>query len=228
MITFSGGDFPGNYWPGVTDRAFNLDPVEGWLLDIDKTAQFSTEVSQLAQLWNGIHFLACQVERSETLLSLEDRQPGRVQTGTGIGKKMGNIMGLMECLFHWYAVSAINYLHLTFCVAVESGLVNTSKGKRDALRDEYCNRCCRGVLEYRNKVAAHFSKSWPKNDNERLQRQSVFSQLSLASGQFWVGLIDLRQNMMLVSPQPMSWSVTDVHGQLCRRFQRDTEFPRAD
>lgn len=122
---------------------------------------------------------------------------------------------LLTCAFHWYAISACQYVRTVGAIAYRQGSISD-------LPKAYANRIIPEVVAFRDKVAAHFAWSTENgrdNDAERLA--SVIPQLSFHSGSFHIGslVISLRRNGNATSSETIApWSLSKVHETLTARY----------
>jgi len=82
-------------------------------------------------------------------------------------------MDIIECCFHWYAVSGCNFVKLI-------GWIAFIEGKSLKEPQEYVKTIIPEVLTWRNKVAAHFAQTFIKSnkrDNIAERKASVGPQI---------------------------------------------------
>jgi len=176
----------------------------------------ANEYWMLSYLWHGMELL-----NMETAKRQEEHQRRVNPGGKDVMVSFGNDpdckqMPLLTCFFHWYAVSACNYVKTIGAIAYRQDNTRPKPGK-------YVKNVIPEVLAFRNKIAAHFSWSMEDgrdNDAERLA--SVLPPLSFDGGVFCVGAWQVgisrggkASNSAAISP----WSLTKVHEKLCERYR---------
>ena len=185
-----------------------IDYVEGLALDEETVKRFGNELTSLRYLAQGLDFLAAQVSRLES--EVQERLPAnRVVVGVGnVPWLRGVPMGLVACSFHWYAVSACNYARLVGWLALEQD---------EKAAGAYVRRTIPRVLTWRNKVAAHFARTYARDEDSPADLVS--------STMFPVGFED---DVFVAQPfvyaqtgsttKPLKWSLTRVHNDLTGRY----------
>lgn len=122
-------------------------------------------------------------------------------------------MNLIACSFHWYSVSACDYVRLVgWMTHDESG----TKAR------DYVKRVIPQVYLWRNKIGAHFSRSqaWT-GDNEADKYLSVMNPIEYYLGSFHAGsavLTIISNEVKSISKQGMMWSLTETHKMLASRY----------
>lgn len=126
---------------------------------------------------------------------------------------------LLTCMFHWYAVSACQYVRTVGTIAYK--LNNEEKPIN------YIKKIIPEILIFRNKVAAHFAWSTKnKNDNDAERMISIFPPLSYSDGNWYVGqlILNMRKNGVDSSSKKIvPWSITKEHLKLMKRFWPETK-----
>lgn len=224
MFVTHGGSF-GSGWPGVSDREFRLDTRRGWLLSEEESKRFSSELVQLCQLFNGMHLIYDAVKTAEKKLHERLLYYRGMRAGPDVAQAVFGIHGAADSMFQWYAMSLCKYADLVYAVALSTGRV-MGESQRTAYRKEVCGE----VWEFRNKVAAHFSRTWPKEDSPETQRLSVMTQMTVVNGRLVVGVWRLANHQPVepsTSPRmvllhagdgKMQWSLTAMHEWLASRY----------
>lgn len=129
---------------------------------------------------------------------------------------------LVECYFHWYAVSLVNYVRAIAAMAFES-----DKPARIAYQDKVLGN----VAPFRDKIAAHFAgMTANQNDNDAERLVSLIPGVSWSDDRFvaagfstYVRKGDVRSESKAIGP----WKLTEMHDDLCRRYPMLTEFTRS-
>lgn len=165
-------------------------------------------------LWEGMSFLYHQAKRCDEALRSRVNPDDTIKY-----MSMGNLpefhdipKALLTCAFHWYAISACQYVRTVGMIAYkEIGDVN-----------DYIRKVIPEVLSFRDKVAAHFA--WTKSDsrdNKAERMISIMPQITFQDDSFFVGSWKLTSkssgeatNSEAIKP----WSVTKTHEYLCNRY----------
>jgi hypothetical protein len=190
-----------------------LDLQEGWELAPDSLEKFSTEIAALEALAGGLNTLHWWVRDWET-----SHFPPHFsafvmsQLRSAIG-----FVGTGECFMQWYAISSTNFAGLVAHIAAELGFL---KGHEQ--RALYRRTVCGPLLDYRNKVAAHFARWHPhRDDSETVRRSSVFPQLCILGGRLAVGgsaFVEVSSGVTTVQKPVAQWALTRAHENLAARY----------
>lgn len=199
----------------TSERVTILDHIEGFSISGEPFREPVNEYWALICLWEGMEFLYRQARRAdETVLS---RLPKNEKLFS-----FGNFpvyddlpKALLTTSFHWYAVSACNYVRTV-------GAIVYGEGLSEELPQDYAKRVIPDVTAFRDKVAAHFAwASKNKHDNNAERAASVIPPLSFADDSFYVGglTLSLRQGKNSSTSRAISpWSLTKVHEELRKRY----------
>ncbi len=134
---------------------------------------------------------------------------------------------LLTSYFHWYAISACQYVRTVGAIAFQ---LDSTRPKSKA----YAEAVIPEVVAFRDKVASHFAwttKNSHDNDAERLA--SILPPLSFINDSFYVGSMVLtisRGTKISDSSAIQPWSLCKVHEQLRTRYWPEvlTELPSID
>lgn len=122
---------------------------------------------------------------------------------------------LVECNFHWYAVSACNFVRLI-------GWIGYSEHKSTKRPREYVKSVLPEVLSWRDKIAAHFVQTFSaddQRDNVIEKEFSVVPQLGYAEGTFQAASVSISNDGITSSSDTLkNWSLTKVHEGLLSRY----------
>lgn len=185
----------------------HLDKIE--LSDSQAEEHFDALMA-LARLGEGLHSLF------QTITTLERKAQSdavleKVEIAVTGGVLESQPIGLISCAFQWYAVSACNYAQLI-------GWLSTRNPKS---AKEFVRRVAPRVVEYRNKVAAHFAITDPRRDNEADLAASVMTQIVYAHGRLFAAALTPVVNTEAGEVAPsrdLSWSLSLAHERLTPRF----------
>ena len=184
-----------------------LDHVDSLRLDEGAERRYGNELNSLTYLAQGLQFLSGQVEQVEA--AVRGRlPPEKMVTLFGNAPKLrGAPMGLIACSFHWYAVSACNYIRLVGWL---------TSGGDEAAAAAYVGRVAPDMLAWRNKVGAHFSRTDPRRgDTPADLAASVMFPVGFGGATFATQPFAYAQTGSTVRQMP--WSLTKMHGQLAAR-----------
>jgi hypothetical protein len=185
------------------------------------------ELITLSCLKTGLGALANQVATLEK--PLREEKIWAVGFDLDLGLPDGTEQ-LLPCYFHWFGTSLCNYARLVgFLSGIHSGIFSRNSTEDSAnfrLIKEHCSNYVASiqelnhVLQWRNKVFAHFAITDPrKSDNAALLDASTMSPVTLINGRFSVGgSIITTRGAEIEMP---TWSVTDVFEKLTERYWPD-------
>ena len=128
---------------------------------------------------------------------------------TGIPK------GLLTCAFHWYAISACQYVRTVGAIANRHD--NTLPRPLD-----YVKAVIPEVLAFRDKVAAHFAWTTKhKQDSDAERLASIIPSLTFDDDSFFIGSLEIgikRSGKTTDSREIQPWSITKTHKRMCKRY----------
>lgn len=178
----------------------------------------------LVCLWEGMEFLYRRARgcddvagRQSFSVSNEQKNAGRIRRLDVVGESCSDQVpeSLLTCLFHWYAVSAVQYVRTVGAIA------NEHDSSRQFPR-EYAGRVIPEVCQFRDEVAARFA--WlarNRRDHDAARTAGPFPTLSIENCSYHVG--DTRaahrshvrpSNAQVIEP----WSLCRVHEALRERY----------
>ena len=187
----------------------HLDPIE---LSEEIVSAHKNELHSLAYLSQGMDFLFRQVKTIEVKVAKQvgDKQVllfGNVPGYEWVPK------GLVACTFHWYSVSACNFVRTIGWLGSDG---NTTKAL------DYVRRVLPSVYIWRNKVAAHFAITDPKTDDSPADlAASVMFPIAYSDDAFITSPLTLAMSgggSSSTSRSDMSWSLTKTHAELGERY----------
>ena len=199
-----------------------LDYLENLYLPDDQAERHWNEIHSLGYLAEGLHFLNAQIKKIEESISAR-LDPGKIVSVIGNHPVLsGTPQGLVACAFHWYAVSVCNYARLV-------GWLAYAGDKNQATA--YVQRVLPTVYVWRNKVAAHFAITDPRNEDTAPDlAKSVMFPVSFDDDAFFVGSMTLILSSSAgksASRQDMKWSLTHIHRDLSTRFWAPSAGPQS-
>jgi hypothetical protein len=122
---------------------------------------------------------------------------------------------LLTCAFHWYAISACQYVKTVGAIACKLDPNRPHPG-------EYAKNIIPDVVAFRDKCAAHFAWSTKnKHDNNAERLASILPPLTFTDDSFFVGGLTVvvrhrgkASNSETIKP----WSLCRVHEKLRKRY----------
>lgn len=177
----------------------------------------ANEYWALVSLWQGMEFLYVQAKQCDETARQQLNPTGRRQVmAFGNYPGLSEIpQGLLTCAFHWYAVSACQYIRTV-------GTIAYRQDQSRALPLDYVRSVAPEVLAFRDKVAAHFAwNGLNRNDSEAEREASVMPQLSFVDDSFTVGAFTLSLNRGGISSNSSTitpWSIVKLHTALRLRY----------
>jgi len=190
-----------------------LDHIDGIKVRGDMFSKPANEYWALLCLREGLRFLKCQVAKCEDNARQRYNSSQIKLLCFGNDPLLAGIpQTLLTCAFHWYAISACQYVRTVGMIAY----------KKNSCVNGYIEKVIPEVLSFRNKVAAHFA--WTKNDNRdnKAERMiSIMPQLTFRDNSFFVGswkLTSKSDKKTTNSDAIKPWSVTKTHECLCKRY----------
>ena len=213
----------------IIDHADNLE-----LKDEDAERYFN-ELRSLQYLSTGLNFLNTQVRRIEAVVNARLEKDQVVFMCGNAPELQGIPQDLVACAFHWYSVTACNYVKLV------GWLLN---GGDTAEANRYLQHVLPEVYVWRNKVGAHFARIGPREEDTPADlAKSVTFPISFDDDAFYVnslvltmssggqerprpqGIADWRWRLLgmsgrerISSRKDMRWSLTHTHERLSSRY----------
>lgn len=177
----------------------------------------ANEYWALICLWHGLEFLYHQASRSDQAVKNQLNPDGNILTNVfGNHPDLNQISRtLLTCAFHWYAVTACQYVRTIGAIACR---YDDSR----PLPHKYTESVIPEVLPFRDKVAAHFAWSTQHSkDNDAKRLASVMPPLTFINDSFHVGAFTVyvrRGDKASESNTIKSWSICEVHQRLRERY----------
>lgn len=202
-----------------------LDYEDNLCLPDEERQQYQNELGSLRYLRIGLNFLFCIVDNAEADRYRQTQQAQAIAMEelaktSKLGKHMRYVRhdfdfsgedkarDLVTCAFHWYSVMACNYARLVGWLAY---------GGCPKEANKYTERIMPSVKVYRDKVAAHFAQTSPRDtDTPADLAISVMDTIGFVDKTFRVGA--LRLNVGKFSSAEMEWSLTETHRRLSARY----------
>lgn len=192
-----------------------IDHIDKLALSENQLDLYYNDLGALERLYTGLDYLYHQIKPLEDEVAAR-LGPGEYQLAGNHPTFEGIPMSLIACSFHWYSVTACNYVRLV-------GWMTHQENSKKALR--YVKRVIPEVYLWRNKVGAHFSRSQPKDaDNLADQQLSVMNPIDYHSRSFHAGsmvfaiISTLGVKEISNSKESMMWSLTKTHVDISARY----------
>ena len=201
----------------MTNEFTTLDHIDNIAVPGNPFAAPTNEYYALLCIRAGLEFLYRQAEECDQI-ALKQLDPNKQYFSFGNDPHLTGIpKQLLVCAFHWYSISACQYVRTVGAIAY---LQDNSCPKPL----EYIKSVIPEVLAFRDKVAAHFawsSKNSQDNDAERLA--SILPQITFVKDTFHVqaftvSMINSGKSSNSKVMQP--WSITKIHQRLRDRYWR--------
>jgi hypothetical protein len=194
-----------------------LDHLDQLHISDTEASAHTNVLRSLDYLREGLMFLNGQVTRLEEMV-FDRLDPAKVEWFFGNAPHLEGVpQGLVACSFHWYAVSACNFVRL-------SGWLTHGQDTKKA--NKYVERVMPEVKLWRDKVAAHFAITDPRPggkypDNPADLVKSVMFPIAWNDRAFWTNSLQLSigtGTQVHSSRSGMDWSLTETHQKLSERF----------
>lgn len=214
-----------------------IDYIDNLELQHADTERYYNELRSLNYLSVGLSFLNAQIQQIESEVSAKLPENQIFEMYGNAPELEGVPQDLVACAFHWYSVTACNYVRLV-------GWLVSAGDSQKAF--EYLKQVLPTVYRWRNKVGAHFARVIPnRNDTPADLAKSVMFPIGFSDDAFYAdplvvtlasgepkpkppGMSDWRWRHLgmsgrkvSVSPQDMRWSLTHTHRQLSLRYWPD-------
>jgi len=192
------------------------DKLDGFELSNEILGKYPHEFQSLGTLYTGLDWLYRNVR------CIEEAAKKRLGPCLGYYYPLVNHpllkdlpLLLVECNFHWYAVSVCNFVRLI-------GWIGFIEHKSLKKPKEYVETVLPEVFSWRNKIAAHFVQTFSaddKRDSEIEKEFSVVPQIGYAEGSFQAASISISNDGNTNSSDTLkNWSLTKVHEGLLSRY----------
>lgn len=177
----------------------------------------ANEYFALKCLQDGMEFLYHQALFCDNAVRQKVNPGGKLRvSGGGNLAEFNHIpITLLTCAFHWYAISACQYVKTV-------GAIACKLDPNRPLPGEYTGNIIPEVVAFRDKVAAHFAWSTKnKQDNDAERLISILPPLTFMDDSFFVGGMTAAvrhngkaSNSGVIKP----WSLCKVHEALRERY----------
>ena len=203
-----------------TSESTILDHIDGIQVPGQVFERPANEYWALVCWRQGMEFLYNQVSVSDKIARENMNPDGNLKVvtwGNSPGLE-GLPKGLITCAFHWYAVSACQYVRTVGAIAYR-------QDNSLPLPHEYVKDVIPDVLAFRDKIAAHLAgMTQNSNDNEAERLMSLMPSLGFSDDSLCVNpMILTKSSGGQVSDSSIlkPWSISKVHQQMRERYWPD-------
>jgi hypothetical protein len=200
-----------------------LDHIEDIQIHGDPFAEPANEYAALLALKEGMRFLySFAADCDRTILARLDPHKSFFMMGNS-PQLAGIPLRLLTCAFHWYSISACQYVKTVGAIAYR-------RNNKRPLPQDYVKSVIPEVLAFRDKVAAHFAwNTLHSQDNEAERLASIMPPVGFCGDSFHVGAFTVTMcssgessNSSVIS----QWSIAKIHQRLQKRYwPEETERP---
>ncbi len=185
-------------------------------IEVADVGSLTNELNALRRLADGMSYLYGQVRTWELKISEAIPRNVRVFSFGNDPRMRGVPRDRIECYFHWYAVSLLNFVRLVSYITY---------GQNTRMRLRYEKPVLGAVLSFRHKIGAHIAvASFAKRpeDTPAVLLMSVLPQITWDDDRFVVSQLAVRMTRgkhSFTSGNVMKpWRLTEVHEKLCDRY----------
>ncbi|MBN2098104.1 MAG: hypothetical protein JW753_00755 [Dehalococcoidia bacterium] len=198
-----------------TSQVTVLDHVEGIQVNGDPFSEPANEYAALLALREGLRFLySFAVDCDRIVLARLNPKERVFMTGNS-PTFAGVPLRLLTCAFHWYSISACQYVRTV-------GTIARRESSSRPLPPHYVKSVIPEVLAFRDKVAAHYAWSTKHGqDNEAERLASIMPPVGFRDDSFHVGVLTVTMrssgvpsNSSVLKP----WSIAKTHQCLRKRY----------
>jgi hypothetical protein len=194
-----------------------LDHLDGITVPGNVFDQPTNEYWALVCLHQGMEFLHSQALKIEHVAKQRMNPSGNLRVF-----HMGTLpdipevpRALLTCAFHWYAISACQYVRTVGAIAFRQDCTRPDPGA-------YVEKVIPEVKVFRDKVAAHFAgMTKNKHDNEAERLASLLPPLTFEDDSWYVGGMTVGLSgggKVSTSEAIKPWSLCRVHEELRKRY----------
>jgi len=192
-----------------------LDYIDNIIVKGDPFAEPANEYYALLCLRSGLDLLYRQAVKCDKI-ALERLDPSKIFMIYGNDPRLIGIpIQLLTIFFHWYSVSACQYVRTVGAIAYRQ---DNSCPKPL----EYVKSVIPEVLAYRDKVGAHYAWATKhEEDNEADRLASIIPQVAFLKDTFQVQVLTVSKGSSgkkSTSKAMKPWSITKIHEQLRERY----------
>ncbi len=192
-----------------------LDYIENIKVEGAPFNEPANEYFALLSLRTGLEYLYRFAQECDEVCLSQLNPKKKVFFSGNIPEVKGIPYQLLSCVFHWYSISACQYVRTVGTIAYRQDKSRTTSLK-------YLDSIIPEVKVFRDKVAAHFG--WltkNEHDNEAERLASIIPQVSFYDDSFQVGGLRIsmtRSGNRTDSKQITPWSIVKVHKRLRERY----------
>lgn len=202
-----------NLSTNASSKSTILDHIDKISVPGDVFTEPANEYWALLCLREGLSFLNHQVAKCEDIVK-QQYPPSQIKLACFGNHPLLECIPqtLITCAFHWYAISACQYVRTVGMIAY----------KKNSCVNDYISRVIPEILSFRDKVAAHFA--WTKSDsrdNKAERMISIMPQLTFQDDSFFVAswMLTSKSSKETTNSETIKpWSITKMHECLCNRY----------
>jgi hypothetical protein len=199
----------------MTNKFTTLDHIDGITVPGNPFAEPANEYYALLWLRTGLRFLYIQVAKYDQIARAQ-LDPSKQYFCFGNSPLLKGIpYDLLNCAFHWYSISACQYVNTV-------GAIACLQDKSHPKPPKYVESIIPEVKTFRDKVAAHFAwSSRNKRDNDAERLASIIPQVTFFDDTFQVQMLTattVSKGKVSSSQEMQPWSVTKIHQRLQKRY----------
>jgi len=192
-----------------------LDHIDNITVKGNPFADPSNEYYALLCLRSGLGYLYDFVSKYDQM-ALKQLDPNKRYFSFGNSPLLTGIpYQLITCAFHWYSISACQYIRTI-------GAIAYFQDNSRLIPPKYVESIIPEVLAFRDKVAAHFAwSSKHSQDNEAERLASIIPQVAFVDDSFQVGALTVSKKTRGTSSSSKTikpWSITKIHQCLRQRY----------
>lgn len=193
-----------------------LDHLEPIRLPDAERRSYHNQLRYLDDCRSGLALLARNVNDIETVIASRCAPPDKVRSVEFGSTPLfdGIPMGVVNCMFQWFAVSASNYAR------VVGGMRWDMQGIGEKGSD-YAARVLGPVQTFRDKIGAHpVGATKNQKDNVADRQHSFFPQVAWEDGRLVAGSFILTMGGAggYAQSSPLGWSLTKAFEEMARRY----------
>lgn len=197
-----------------------LDYIDNIVVPGNPFAEPANEYYALLCLRSGLELLYRQAIKYDKL-ALEQIDSTKQYYCIGNSPDLKGISyHLLTCFFHWYSISACQYVRTVGAIAY---LQDNSR----PIPPEYVKSVIPEVLSFRDKVAAHYAWSTKHSkDNEAEKLASIIPQVAFSIDSFQVQTLTVSRRVRGKSSNSKTmqpWSIAKIHERLRERYWPEDE-----
>jgi hypothetical protein len=186
------------------------------IIDYKNNIEIDFENSPVNNIQHVLQYTADGIVFLVNIVKNEEDKKANTLLGEAVFHGLSNNEStrLLANYFNWFAISVVNYIRLVGLLDI---MVKNNWGTKDINSNSeeirsHCNKYLKEVApeiyNWRNKIAAHFAITDPKNDNVGTLEFSVLNPISFRKPHYYVGTLQFIASEESSSMQ--EWSLVDI------------------